>query len=159
MADDLEAFLRQAAQRRAGRKKPAPAQPAPQPPASAQSRRPQPARRPPPAQPQVVEATVIPEPTSRLDMSVDTSDFERRAEHLGEEVGLADEHLETRLHDKFDHKLGALSEQGRESHEELGLSSADLASANDILALIADPVSLRNAIVLSEVLAPPRHRW
>ncbi len=155
MADDLEAFLRQAAQRRAGRKKTAPAQPQPQP-----AKRPQPPRRQPAMEAEVVEAVVVPDPHNRLEMNVDTSDFERRAEHLGEEVGLADENLEARLHEKFDHKLGTLGEDGIDSPTDVASDSAErFLAISEITELLADPNSLRNAIVISEIFAPPHHRW
>ncbi len=159
MADDLEAFLRQAAQRRAQRQKPA----APKPAAPRPSRQPPRAASAAPRAPQVVEAVVIPEmPPRRLETHVDTSQFQERAGHLGEEVGLADEAMEMHLHDKFDHQVGTLSD-GELGSLELGsldLPTRDIPDvAAEISALLADPGSIRKAIILSEVLNPPDFRW
>jgi hypothetical protein len=159
MADDLEAFLRQAAQRRAQRKKPAAAKPA----------APRAPRQPPrtpsqtPPRPQVVEAVVVPEtPPSRIDSRVDTTEFQQRAGHLGEEVGLADEAMETHLHATFDHQVGTLSDGEPDG---LHLGSLDAVTeevptvAAEIGSLLADPRSVRQAIILSEILDRPHHRW
>ena len=89
-------------------------------------------------------------------MNVDTSDFERRAEHLGEEVGLADENLEARLHEKFDHQLGTLDEEGVDLPAGVTSdSAARFFTISEITKLLANPNSLRNAIVLSEISRPP----
>ncbi len=163
MADDLEAFLRQAAQRRAQRKAPAATPPAPRTPTPRTTQpkktRPGPAQRAGrPTQREVVEATVLPETSSRLETHVDTSEFEQRAEHLGEEVGLADEHLESHLHDKFDHQMGSLEESGRIPAGETR-EAAPLTPTDEIRQLLANANSLRDAIVLSEILSPLRPRW
>ena len=156
MADDLEAFLRQAAQRRAARKKPSqprPAQPAQEATPPQQQRRLQPQ-----PEPQVVEALVIEDEPSRLETHVDTSKFDRRAGHLGEEVGQADEQLEARLHKKFDHRLGALDDgPGMPRLPERVEEAPTVAS--EIAQLLSNPESVRHAIILSEVLTPPHHRW
>lgn len=165
MADDLEAFLRQAAQRRAARKKPSPvarSQPQGERP---QPQRQQPQRRQPqrPAEPEIeevieiVDAQVVPEPKSRLESHVDTSSFEQRAEHLGEDVGLADEQLVARLHRTFDHRVGSLDDGP--GMPVLDKQEPASAMAGDLAHLLADPASLRNAIVLSEIITPPQHRW
>ena len=104
----------------------------------------------------------MPDDAGRLETHVDTSKFDRRAEHLGEEVGQADEELEARLHAKFDHRLGSLDDApgmpgppaGPDARED------DASSAAAVIAnLLKRPETVRNAIVLSEVLTPPHHRW
>ncbi len=164
MADDLDAFLRQAAQRRAARKKTASPRPA--------QRKPQPSRSPQlpsqraagrtgsarPVEAQVVEAAVVSEPVSRLVSHVDTSEFEDRAEQLGEEVELADEHVEERLHDTFDHQIGSLEVGGGLGAPE-ALDAVEASLGQQISAMLTDPESLRKAIVLADILAPPEQRW
>ncbi len=156
MADDLEAFLRQAAQRRSQRQKPAQPKPSPPTPRSSSAA---PRRTPP-----VVEAVVVPEVVpSIVRPRVDTSGFEKRAEQLGEEVGLADEAMETHLQEKFDHQVGTLSDDGLGSLETSEvfdpLAESRPPITGDIVAMLKNPTTVRQAILLSEVLSPPHHRW
>ncbi len=175
MADDLEAFLRQAAQRRAQRQKPAqrkgreptpsrpePAQPPPKQP-------PRPAARPPRSldvsSTPVVEAVVIDEQSlpRHLLLHVDTSQFEKRAEHLSEEVELADEAMGARLAQRFDHRIGTLAEDRLgplESSQEFDpLTEGASAVARDIVTMLKSPNTVRQAVVLSEILTPAHLRW
>lgn len=159
MADDLEAFLRQAAQRRAQRR--------PSTPPTTLSQPATPSRTAPPARMEpevVVEAVMVPESGARLATHVDTSAFARRAAHLGEEIAASDEQLEARLHQTFDEHFGHAGQEsdlgslgGLDAPLQAATSPASL--AGEIAALLANPNSLRNAIVLAEILAPPRERW
>lgn len=167
MADDLEAFLRQAAQRRAqkaaGAQQPAaPARPAPaappRTPASPQPRRPavRPVAQPAPARRDVVEAEVVPvESVPRFKTRVDTTDIAQHVKQLGEEVGLADEHMEAHLAQAFDHQVGSqVGSQGAAARP----AAATFDSALDVdavLDMLTKPSSVRNAIVLSEILRRP----
>ncbi len=163
MADDLEAFLRQAAQRRAQRQKPAAPKPiptAPQSPPRQAPVAPTPVRR----LVEVVDAVVVPAASSPLAPTrVDTSQFERRAEQLGEEVGLADEAMEAHLHQRFDHQVGSFSEGGLSSVDTSApaeqLRESGSSFAQEIAAMLRDPLSVRRAIVLGDILNPPTHRW
>lgn len=158
MADDLEAFLRQAAQRRAQRaaSAPRPAAPGPPMPPRAPQTPPPPKSAPaPPAPSTPVTADVAspPEPT-RLGTRVNTAEFEQRAEHLGVEVGLADEHMEAHLAQKFDHQVGS---QGLSASTGATSSPVEFAfDAEALAAMLANPTALRHAILLSEILARPR---
>lgn len=166
MADDLEAFLRQAAQRRAQKAagaqpqaappRPAPAAP-PRTPSPPQARRPV-ARPtpPPPARPEVIDAEIVSaEPASRLKTTVDTSKIARHTKQLGEEVGLADEHMAAHLSQTFDHQVGS---QVSEPATPARPAAATFDSALDVEALLdmlTKPTSVRNAIVLTEILRRP----
>jgi hypothetical protein len=161
MADDLEAFLRQAAQRRAQRQTTAPRPAAPARPSASASPPPRVPLTPTPA-PQassskVVTAQVVStaEP-SRLGTRVNTAEFEHRAEHLGEDVGLADEHMEAQIAQKFDHQVGSFglgdASQTDVSGGEITLDVADL------VAWLRNPQMLRHAVLLSEILDPPHFR-
>jgi hypothetical protein len=162
MADDLEAFLRQAAQRRAQRKKPAPEPPgqAPRPAPQRQQppRRQPPAARPPEGDPDLVDAEMVFDVSADEELGIDTTDFAQRAEHLGEEVGLADDQLETHLHERFDHQMGQLR-GGLGSLGSLDDTKTETPPAENIAALLVRPQSLRKAVILSEVLNRPEHRW
>lgn len=169
MADDLEAFLRQAAQRRAQRKTSARSQPSssrPQTPRPAQRQGQQSSGRTPRAEDQIVEAEVVAETPHHLASDLNSSAFGRYTSHIGEKerdqaqaVDLGRDQFEAHVHETFDHHVGALDDQPgmpkqrRKSGEENG------SRADQIAKLLANPKSLRTAIVLSEVLAPRHFRW
>jgi hypothetical protein len=101
----------------------------------------------------VADVASPPEPT-RLGTRVNTSEFEQRAEHLGVEVGLADEHLEAHLAQKFDHQVGS---QGLSGSTGATASSVELAfDAEALAAMLANPTALRTAVLLREILERPR---
>jgi hypothetical protein len=85
---------------------------------------------------------------------VDTAEFEQRAEHLGEEVGLADEHMEAHITQKFDHQVGSM-ETGESAQAGAGSSESTIDAA-DLAALLRNPKTLRHAVLLSEILNPPQ---
>jgi hypothetical protein len=143
MADDLEAFLRQAARRRAAKKRP----------------------RIEILEEPVTEAEVIeskpplasspsPPPPATADKP---SRFDTRAARLGKTVGLADDLLEARLHDTFDHQLGGLST--RPSVERPPAEAVADSEAAKLVRILRDPDSLRQAILLREIIDRPEYRW
>lgn len=98
---------------------------------------------------------------------LDSTKFTRRASRLGAEVKSADEGIEAHLHQTFEHRLGQLgasTSQAEDSildEEENALARATkaaMASAS-IADMLRSPQSLRNAIILSEILNPPHSRW
>ena len=101
----------------------------------------------------------------------------QHAEQLGSKVDLADEKIEGHLHEVFDHKLGSLADTSGESphdaqHIAQGTdsqvwestaskrqrdeSSTDL--AQDIAAMLRNPSSLKDAIILTEIFRRPEDR-
>jgi len=175
MADDLEAFLRQAAQRRAQRQAPPqrPAAPAQRPaaaPRPALTARPAEPTAPPPAaarapasgtavnpapQPEVVEAEVVEaRQISRVGTRVNTTGFQRRAAQFGEEVGLADEHMDAHIAQRFDHQVGSL-DLGDSAHAAAGAGETAY-DLQELIAMLQDPLTLRHAVVLSEILRRPQ---
>jgi len=81
------------------------------------------------------------------------------AYHLPEsQIGQADERLESRLHDTFDHRLGSLDPDGAKMASDKAEYEAPV-TPNEIAKMLGSPSNLRNAIVLSEILQPPEHRW
>jgi hypothetical protein len=80
-------------------------------------------------------------------------------------VGLADDALEARLHQTFDHKLGHLTQAGgntlpeavAENTDTLALSSTR--AMHPIAQLFGNALSIRNAIMLREILDRPTDRW
>ena len=166
MADDLEAFLRQAAQRRAQKaagaqppaapQRPAPATP-PRAPSPPPARRPAPRPAPPtPVRAEVIEADVVPvEPVSRFKSRVDSSGIAQHAKQLGEEVGLADEHMEAHLAKSFDHQVGSRVEPQGAPARPAAVTFDSILDVDALLDMLTKPSSVRNAIVLSEILRRP----
>ncbi|MHB8970891.1 MAG: hypothetical protein ACYC3X_15350 [Pirellulaceae bacterium] len=168
MADDLEAFLRQAAQRRVQRNaappRPVAAPPPPPPPAPPRAplTPPTSAAPPPPkvvpskvAPARVVPAKVVsaPEPT-RLGTRMNTAGVGQHAAHLGEEIELADDHMEAHLTQKFDHQIG--SKGMAEAGDQLASSGEPTLDLESLAAMLKNPTSIRHAVVLNEILTRPR---
>jgi hypothetical protein len=152
MLEEIEEFLRRAAAKRAAVLNP-----------NAPPKQPQRPIRVDYVEPEIVDVEVI-EPAPYTDgvadhvaRHLDTSSYEVRESRLGKEVGLADENLESRLHNKFDHRLGALDTDDKMASDEL--DSQVPATPNDIARLLGSAENIRNAIILNEILQPPEHRW
>lgn len=162
MAGDIEEFLRRAAQRRAQQQQPKP------PAAPPQGPRPKPA---PPRPVEILEAQII-EPDVLQGSSVEAhvkehiraGVFDEHISHLGEEVDRSDDRMEAHLHEYFEHDLGALgartSAAGDSSLDDdsPGQQSQPMKPAN-FLELLQNPASIRQAIILNEILARPSDRW
>lgn len=162
MPDDIEDFLRRAAQRRAGRRPPVetPARPeAPRPtPQIPSPPRPTPTRSAPqraaPARPadiEIVDAEPIQDLPAHLAQYLDTSSFQRQAAQLTAEVDAADDKVEAHLHQTFDHAVGDLT--GTATPE------PDAQRSVTLLDELASPSKIRRAILLSEILRRPEERW
>lgn len=86
--------------------------------------------------------------------------FAEHTSHLGELADTVDGQMELRIHGKFDHQLGSLA--GRPKREK---TTADLGigvpgePADAIRRMLQTNTGLRQAVVLSEILTPPAHRW
>ena len=162
LEDEIGEFLRRAAQQRQG-------QPAPPP---------RPAGRPHVAQPagqQLVEADVVRQPAigdgikQHLGEYLDAEEFRRRAAELGEEVAQADEHIEQRLHAKFDREVSRLAGRPGESADaprvepaeepEDRLAELPSTAAAGLAAMLSNDVGIRQAIVINEILSRPEQRW
>jgi hypothetical protein len=108
---------------------------------------------------EVIEADVIDAQPLREDVAahvahrMDTSDLGEHAARLGASVEQADEKLESHLHDKFDHDVGGLAARTAEAQAAAGISSSEIAK------MLRNPVSIRQAVILSEILARPADRW
>jgi hypothetical protein len=88
-----------------------------------------------------------------------TEQIAEHTRHLGAEVDQADDKLQARLHQVFDHDLGRLKKSASATaatpHESL---AADV-TVSEVLTMLRNPQSIRDAIVLSEVLRRPEDRW
>ena len=100
---------------------------------------------------------------------LDEQDFSRREVELGKEVAQADRQIDQRLHQTFDHRVSQLAAVPGEAAAppvayeppDLVGASADIPDtfATGLLELVGNPDSLRQAIILSEILHRPEERW
>ena len=84
------------------------------------------------------------------------SDVTENASHLAEDISQADERLEARL-EKFDHSMGSLEGTGTITDDETakveGPDKSQLAV--DLLSLLGAPKTIRQSILISEILKRP----
>ena len=172
MKDEVEEFLRRVAQMRAQAEAQARGQqqrPAPQrpPPKQPQQTPPQPrlAPSPPPpprSQPQPVEIVdaELADTADRLGQRVrsdlrGTDQIAEHTRHLGEDVDAADSKMQAHLQQVFDHKLGQLKSSGGPTALVTGEQTAAELSLEQIRRMLRSPQSIRDAIVMSEILRRP----
>ncbi len=88
---------------------------------------------------------------------IDTSSLSEHASRLGEEVALADDKLDARLHSTFDHNVGNLKiNTGSALSTTTTTTARDVSPlARDLLEMLSNPQSIRQAILISEVLKRP----
>jgi hypothetical protein len=123
---------------------------------------------------EILDAQVVPDEGlgTPLSSSINTSEFERRSERLGDRVEHADDAMEARLHAVFDHGLGDLSRRSASvatagftpaPEESPAPGASERAAASAVAASLAarlrSPQGMREAIVLREILERPEHRW
>ena len=187
MARDIEEFLKMAAQRRQQQRQKSSrgnaAQTSNKPPSADASRRDFTTSRPPlnqqtsadpiivlgskdrvPAQPnpygQSSQSSQSSESISEYVQShMDTTDVTEQAEQLGDEVALADDKMDARLQNTFDHQIGSLKSAASDSaFATTTTSTAQRVSpiADELLDMLSNPKSIRQAILLNEILQRPK---
>jgi len=85
----------------------------------------------------------------------ETEQIAEHSRHLGEDVDAADSKMQAHLHQVFDHKLGQLKSSGGETALVTGDRTAAELSLEQIRRMLRSPESIRDAIVMSEVLRRP----
>ena len=169
---EIQQFLREAAGRRGG----AAPQQAPRvgpPPAAPQ--RPGPGGWPqrPAETPVLLEPIeAVPEPSSvaeHVGRQVPKQQFGGLPSDVGRRLERSGEAVQGHVHDVFDHRVGRLEGTPGESTYATQAEEADTPEdriiplpptvAAGLAAMLAEPTSLRQAIVLSEILQRPEHRW
>lgn len=99
---------------------------------------------------------------------LDNRQFTERAEHLTDDITKSDTQREAHHKQVFEHKLGRLADTSTSQHAQDASDSAasqqathdaSAAAATPIASMLANPESLRQAIVLNEILMRPEHRW
>jgi hypothetical protein len=155
--NEIEEFLRRKAQRRPA-ESPRPAKVQPQMPT---------------AEPVLAEAVaqhrVGGQVSEHVTKYLDEQDFSRREVELGKEVAQADKEIDQRLRQKFDHRVSQLETvPGEAAAPPVAYEPPDLVGtsanipasfATGLLDLVSDPESLRQAIILNEILHRPEERW
>jgi hypothetical protein len=85
------------------------------------------------------------------------SQLAEQAARLGADLAQTDERLEQRLQQKFDHKVGTLASGTLAKNP--GATPIFTSPAQEIAAMLARPDSMRNAIVLGEIMKRPSDDW
>jgi hypothetical protein len=104
--------------------------------------------------------------TDRVGRSVEmhmrgTQAIDARTRQLGAEVDLADDKLEAHLHQVFDHKLGDLKKTTADAAPRTVAATPELQTpaATTFARMLADPQSLRNTFILTEIMKRPEGNW
>ena len=101
--------------------------------------------------------------TDHVRKFLDSTEFQRRRGEMGGDVAQADEKFEHRLQGTFEHRLGQLGAvTPQPAGEMLSASSTGVLSTgipSGIAALFTAPDSIRQAVVINEILQRPVHRW
>lgn len=160
VGDEIEEFMRRAVQR--------------QPAKGTQPLRPQPAGPAATAAPiqaeAVVERPVGGQVNEHVQKYLDQQEFSRRESELGKQVAQADQQIGQHLQQVFDHHVSKLeATPGEAAAPPVAYEPPDLVGAGataipatfatGLLELLTDPDSLRQAIVLNEILRRPEERW
>ena len=163
MPDDMEAFLRKAAEQRLARKRRAKRASQPTAPPVAQPIKQAPSPR---SQP-VVATPVSPEPIisgtgatesvgEHVAHHIQSAEIAESARELGDRVRKEEEAFESRLESVFDHEIRTLSSERTEATRIGEKSDKQKTAARAFLTdLFRNRDQLRKAIVLREVLSPP----
>jgi hypothetical protein len=100
---------------------------------------------------------------------LDEEEFTRRTEKLGEDVAEADDKIERHLKSVFDHSLSKIAATPgvtasppnaklADSAPEITIAMPSIA-ADDVAALFGNPLSIRQAVIINEILNRPLERW
>ncbi|MCA9156277.1 MAG: hypothetical protein KDA38_15905 [Planctomycetales bacterium] len=164
MFDEVDQFIRrvrelQQQQQGGGQRQPAPPpRPTPAPPRPSATRQPFEIVEAEPVDAEIIEAEPVHQawPASTLPLSkhFENADFVQRAEHMADSVEIADDRMDAHIHNAFDHQVGHLS------HEETkAAADLNMFHPQDVAQSLRDPASFRRAIIVSEILNRPTHRW
>ena len=110
---------------------------------------------------------------SHVEEHIGSSSFAEEVSHLGEEVDQADEKVEERIHEKFDHDVGHLAQADAARADKVydrkggaydrkdenawkeALAEKPVAMSASLADVLKNPAGVRQAIILSEILRPP----
>jgi hypothetical protein len=104
--------------------------------------------------------------TDRVGRSVEmhmrgTQQIAAHTQQLGAEVDQADDKLEAHIHQVFDHKVGDLKKSTPDAAPRTATTSPELQTpaAATFARMLADPQSLRNTLILTEIMKRPEANW
>jgi hypothetical protein len=162
--DEIADFLRTAGERREGGKpRPSGGPPGAPPPRPAATRPSQPPTPPPrPRTEEPLEVKPLETGPRRLAEELATRTLTSGSlGHLSSDVAQADDRLESRLRQTFAHDLSTLSAKPSVSPSSPAEPATPLppTAAAGLTALLASGANLRNAVILSEIINRPEHRW
>jgi hypothetical protein len=163
MSDEIEDFIRRAAERRKQQTQ----APSRRPPAQQVPRAP---LTPPPqvVEAEIVSAELLDEVSQSVASHINTAKFDERTAHLGEDAAMADDRMEARLQKKFDHQVGRLasmpSQEPARSSPTPPVSATGPVTTRElhpslIAAALRTPQTVRQAIILGEILRPVELDW
>jgi len=168
---EIEQFLKRAGERQGERlKRESPVKPVQRPPKQTAKQAPKQT----PRQP-TREASVAVEPLPQRSFDSVASSVEKhlghrggleaRSQHLAEDISLADEHMEDHLRRAFNRKVGTLGES-KPSGSQPATDSVPAATTADrsdvglaLAGMLANPQTLKQMIVLNEILRRPEEHW
>jgi hypothetical protein len=169
MAGDIEEFLRRAAARRQQRQGQPPQQAGQAAPQGFAPQQPQIQIIEPTVEAEVIEAEPVHESVSQhVTQYLASDEFGQRTSHLGEHVGQADDQMKSHLSQVFEHRVGDLGATtspvqmeavGTVGDEAPSVHRSVNRRADEISAMFRSPRSLRQAIILSEIMNRPVDRW
>lgn len=100
------------------------------------------------------EIRLEPAVTDRLSQAADQRLSSQKEQSLGAGVAQAQRQMSQKLSEDFSHKVGRLAGAKQDAATELPATAAA-----GLAAMLASPVDVRQAILLSEILQRPEHRW
>lgn len=126
-----------------------------------------------PAMPRVVEAEIIDDDDDEVSSTdvvrhvqshLDTRQFADRADHLGEATRESELRLERQVERRFQGTVSPTSvRQASDSVSSVAPASESsqkaITVASQLAAMLRNSAQVRNAILLSEILQRPEHRW
>lgn len=164
VAQEIDDFLRRAAERNQNRgDRPSPQAEQPRPaPAKARVKRPVAAQVAEPRQVKPVGGQV----GDHVRAALDEDPFNRETRHLGAEIPQTVNQIDQHLHQTFDHAVGKLPAVPGEAavaatvaDAESGTVGVDAMLQSGLFVTLNNPESIRQAIVLSEIFRRPEERW
>jgi hypothetical protein len=159
--DEIEQFLKRANDRRGDR-----AQREKRPSVKAPSKAPPKPLVETPLDAEVVERREFSSVSDSVEKHLANRGFSQRSEHLADDIVRADQQMEQHLQKSFSRRVGTFGDSAAQTAKEAPLTdtepvvqNAAPSGASILGALLSNPLELKQAIVLNEILTRPEHRW
>jgi len=88
---------------------------------------------------------------------LDTRRFDERAGRLSHLQSTVEKDIGGHVRSVFDHQVGTLTD--KPTVQTAAVVATTASPAEQIVAMLRDPQSMRNAVILQEILRPPTDRW